>query len=205
MFLKAYFLSKSFGDCLPEEGVPVKYGACKLTGSSAFMTVLSLATSAALFGCTHGNVRCKLAFRNVPWKLPFETRLPGADKVVQIPRIVELWREAKELEDRRLLCGRDGNVNEMTMLARVISGDSGNSNRPNTSGSSATESVPCVLQVRGCCALMRCSFHSSGLTASIASEVSLSNFQCHILPYTDILPFCVQESTAAATAVAQAN
>ena len=63
-----------------------------------------------------------------------------ADKVVQIPRIVELWREAKELEDRRLLCGRDGNVNEMTMLARLHT--SGDSNRPDTSGSNATESVP---------------------------------------------------------------
>ena len=76
---------------------------------------------------------------------------------MQIPRIVELWREAKELEDRRLLCGRDGNINEMTMLSTL---------RPRPgffaggakfdaavdftiSGSSnATESVPCILQVR---------------------------------------------------------
>jgi hypothetical protein len=26
-----------------------------------------------------------------------------ADKIVQIPRVVDLWRERKELEDRRLL------------------------------------------------------------------------------------------------------
>jgi hypothetical protein len=71
-------------------------------------------------------------------------RLVGcADKVVQIPRIVELWREAKELEDRRLLCGRDGNANEMAMLGTLR--PSVTSGRPK-----ATESVPCVLQVRGC-------------------------------------------------------
>ena len=76
---------------------------------------------------------------------------------MQIPRIVELWREAKELEDRRLLCGRDGNVNEMTiMMLSRFRNTSGDSNRPNTLGSNATESVPCVLQVRGFCALMRC-------------------------------------------------
>ena len=80
IILAAYFLSKSFGDCLPEEGVPVKYGACKLTASSALTIVLSLATSAAYFGCTHRNVRCKLAFRNVPWKLPFETHPPVQTK-----------------------------------------------------------------------------------------------------------------------------
>ena len=57
IILAAYFLSKSFADCLPEEGVPVKYGACKLTGSSALMIVLSLATSAAYFGCTHATKR----------------------------------------------------------------------------------------------------------------------------------------------------
>jgi hypothetical protein len=69
-------------------------------------------------------------------------RLVGcADKVVQIPRIVELWREAKELEDRRLLCGRDGNANEMAMLAALR--PSVTLGRPNGS-----ESVPCVLQVR---------------------------------------------------------
>ncbi len=73
--------------------------------------------------------------------------------MVQIPRIVELWREAKELEDRRLLCGLDGNVNEMTMLANLRTTSSASS-RPENSGSNATESVPCVLQVRGCCALM---------------------------------------------------
>jgi hypothetical protein len=68
-------------------------------------------------------------------------RLAGcADKVVQIPRIVELWREAKELEDRRLLCGRDGNVNEMLMLATL---------RTTSGRSNETESVACVLQVRG--------------------------------------------------------
>ena len=85
-------------------------------------------------------------------------RLVGcADKVVQIPRIVELWREAKELEDRRLLCGRDGIANEMAMLATlrprhgIFAGGakfdaavdftiSGSSN--------ATESGPCILQVR---------------------------------------------------------
>ena len=55
---------------------------------------------------------------------------------MQIPRIVELWREAKELEDRRLLCSRDGNVNEMTMLSRFPT-TSGDSNRPDTSGSNA--------------------------------------------------------------------
>jgi hypothetical protein len=118
------------------------------------MIVLSLATSAAYFGCKHGHVR---------WKLPFKCSIETsnfvgcADKVVQIPRIVELWREAKELEDRRLLCGRDGNINEMTMLSTL-------SPRPGffaggakfdaavdftISGSSnATESVPCILQVR---------------------------------------------------------
>jgi hypothetical protein len=66
---------------------------------------------------------------------------------VQIPRIVELWRESKELEDRRLLCGRDGNVNEMIMLARLRTA-SGDSHRPDTSGSNPTESpLPCVLHL----------------------------------------------------------
>ncbi len=68
--LAAYFLSKSFGDCLvdcpPEEGIRVpgvcKLTNCKLNADSALMIVLSLATSAAYFGCTHGNVR---------WKFPF--------------------------------------------------------------------------------------------------------------------------------------
>jgi hypothetical protein len=133
----------SFGDCLPEEGVPgpkVKLTNCKLTAKSALMIVLSLATSAAYFGCKHGIVR---------WKLPFDTShrtvhstnaVGCADKVVQIPRIVELWREAKELEDRRLLCGRDGNINEMVMLATL---------RTTSGRSNGTESVPCVLQVHG--------------------------------------------------------
>ncbi len=65
--LAAYFLSMSFGDCLPEEGVTgpgVKLTNCKLTAKSALMIVLSLATSAAYFGCTNGIVR---------WKLPFDT------------------------------------------------------------------------------------------------------------------------------------
>jgi hypothetical protein len=56
----------SFGDCLPEEEVPgpgVKLTNCKLTAKSALMIVLSLATSAAYFGCKHGHVR---------WKLPFK-------------------------------------------------------------------------------------------------------------------------------------
>jgi hypothetical protein len=131
----------SFRDCLPEEGVPVP-GVCQLNYKSALMIVLSLATSAAYFGCTHRIVRWILR-SSVPRKLAFQNAVGRADKVVQIPRIVELWREAKELEDRRLLCGRDGNINEMAMLATL---------RPSvTSGrSNATESVPCVLQVRGC-------------------------------------------------------
>ncbi len=67
IILAAYFLSKSFGDCLPEEGVPVpgvcklttnflieaRFNNCKLTAKSALMILLSLATSAAYFGCTH--------------------------------------------------------------------------------------------------------------------------------------------------------
>ena len=56
----------SFGDCLPEEEVPglgVKLTNCKLTAKSALMIVLSLATSAAYFGCTHGIVS---------WKFPFK-------------------------------------------------------------------------------------------------------------------------------------
>jgi hypothetical protein len=68
IILAAYFLSKSFGDCLPEEGVPgrgvCKLANCKLTSKSALMIILSLATSAAYFGCTNGIVR---------WKLPFDT------------------------------------------------------------------------------------------------------------------------------------
>jgi hypothetical protein len=80
IILAAYFLSKSFGDCLPEKGVPVpgeckptanflievRFNNCELTANSALMIVLSLATSAAYFGCTHRNVRCKL---DVPSKL----------------------------------------------------------------------------------------------------------------------------------------
>ncbi len=162
-------------------------GACTLKANSALMIVLSLATSAAYFGCTHASYQTSAA--NLHPKRPAETaiRNSSADKVVQIPRIVELWREAKELEDRRLLCGRDGNVKEMTMLARLRT-TSGDSNRPDTSGSNATESVPCVLQVRGCCALMcYCCFcccfccatsaKSSRFTASkLPWETSLSNF-----------------------------
>ena len=67
IILAAYFLSRSFGDCLPEEGVPgprVEHANCKLTSKSALMIILSLATSAAYFGCTHGKVR---------WNLPFDT------------------------------------------------------------------------------------------------------------------------------------
>ena len=84
-----------------------------------------------------------------------------ADKVVQIPRIVELWREAKELEDRRLLCGRDGNANEMAMLAALCpSVTSGSPNGP--------ESVPCVLQVQGCAwAHEACRSHPHHFLASI--------------------------------------
>ncbi len=116
-------------------------GVCQLNYKSALTIVLSLATSAAYFGCTHGNVPGSF-FSSVPRKLAFENAVGCADKVVQIPRIVELWREAKELEDRRLLCGRDGYANEMAMLATL---------RPSvTSGrSNATESAPCILQVRG--------------------------------------------------------
>ena len=116
-------------------------GVCQLNYKSALMIVLSLATSAAYFGCTHRIAGfCVQAFHR---NLRSKNAVGRADKVVQIPRIVELWREAKELEDRRLLCGRDGNINEMAMLATL---------RPSvTSGrSNATESVPCVLQVRGC-------------------------------------------------------
>jgi hypothetical protein len=79
---------------------------------------------------------------NLHPKRPVEIaiRNSSADKVVQIPRIVELWREAKELEDRRLLSGRDGNANEMLVLATLCT----------TSGrSSGTESVRCILQVHG--------------------------------------------------------
>jgi hypothetical protein len=56
LILAAYFLSKSFGDCLPEEAAN-EILACKLTAKSAFMIVLSLATSAAYFGCTHATKR----------------------------------------------------------------------------------------------------------------------------------------------------
>ena len=140
--------------------IEVRFNNCKLTANSALMILLSLATSAAYFGCTHATKRpLQLLFEtfrgNLHSKGPVsrnrDSKLVCADKVVQIPRIVELWREAKELEDRRLLCGRDGNgnVNEMTMLARLRT-TSGDSNRPDTSGSNATESVPCALQVRGC-------------------------------------------------------
>jgi len=90
IILAAYFLSKSFGDCLPEKGVPVpgeckptanflievRFNNCELTANSALMIVLSLATSAAYFGCTHATKRpLQTCIRNVPWKLPFETRL----------------------------------------------------------------------------------------------------------------------------------
>ena len=75
IILTAYFLSQSFGDCLPEEGDPVP-GACTLKANSALMIVLSLATSSAYFGCTHATKRpLQTCIRNVPWKLPFETRL----------------------------------------------------------------------------------------------------------------------------------
>jgi hypothetical protein len=71
IILAAYFLSKSFGDCLPEKGVPVpgeckptanflievRFNNCELTANSALMIVLSLATSAAYFGCTHATKR----------------------------------------------------------------------------------------------------------------------------------------------------
>ena len=73
---QAYFLSKSFGDCLAqntclsmEAACQQQYflkltATCKLNADSALMIILSLATSAAYFGCTHGKVR---------WNLPFDT------------------------------------------------------------------------------------------------------------------------------------
>ena len=74
IILAAYFLSMSFRDCLPqptcrsmEAACQQQYflkltATCKLNADSALMIVLSLATSAAYFGCTHGIVR---------WKFPF--------------------------------------------------------------------------------------------------------------------------------------
>jgi hypothetical protein len=71
---QAYFLSMSFRDCLPqptclsmEAECQQQYflkltATCKLNADSALMILLSLATSTAFLGCTHGNVRCKLAF-----------------------------------------------------------------------------------------------------------------------------------------------
>jgi hypothetical protein len=166
--------------------IEVRFNNCKLTANSALMILLSLATSAAYFGCTHATKR---PLQTCIPKRPVETAIrdspPYADKVVQIPRIVELWRESKELEDRRLLCGRDGNVNEMIMLARLRTA-SGDSHRPDTSGTNPSESpLPCALQVRGFCALMRCSCHSIGCTASkLAWEISVSSFPCHILTFS---------------------
>ena len=131
--------------------IEARFNNCKLNAKSALMILLSLATSAAYFGCNHTSAA------NLRLKRLAETAIRNssacADKVVQIPYIVELWREAKELEDRHLLCGRDGNVNEMTMLSKFRT-TSGDSNRPDTSGSNATESAPCIFQVRGCRALM---------------------------------------------------
>jgi hypothetical protein len=60
IILAAYFLSQSFGDCLPEEGDPVP-GACTLKANSALMIVLSLATSSAYFGCTHASYQTSAA------------------------------------------------------------------------------------------------------------------------------------------------
>ncbi len=52
IILTTYFLSCSFGDCLPEEGVALGMDKCKLTPKSALTVVLSLVTSAVYFGCT---------------------------------------------------------------------------------------------------------------------------------------------------------
>jgi hypothetical protein len=57
--LTSYLLTKSLGDCLPEEAIAdclpeeaiAVPGVCKLTAKSAFMVVLSLVTSAAYLGC----------------------------------------------------------------------------------------------------------------------------------------------------------
>jgi hypothetical protein len=59
--LTSYLLSKSLGDCLPEEAIPVP-GICKLTAKSAFMVVLSLVTSAAYLGCKPISLAC-VSFR----------------------------------------------------------------------------------------------------------------------------------------------
>ena len=37
--------------------IEVRFNNCKLTAKSAFMILLSLATSAAYFGCTHATKR----------------------------------------------------------------------------------------------------------------------------------------------------
>jgi hypothetical protein len=50
--LTTYFLSQSFGDCLPSEGPPPGIRKCMLTAKSALMVVLSLVTSSVYFGCT---------------------------------------------------------------------------------------------------------------------------------------------------------
>ena len=61
--------------------IEVRFNNCKLTANSALMILLSLATSAAYFGCTHATKRpLQTCIRNVPWKLPFETRLPVQTK-----------------------------------------------------------------------------------------------------------------------------
>ncbi len=150
----------SFGDCLPEEGVPgrgvCKLTNCKLTAKSALMVVLSLATSAAYFGCKHGHVR---------WKLPFKCSIETS-----IRQFRWLCRQSRpDPAHRRALARgkrarrpppvvrsgwqyqRDGHAIDAPPAARFFAGGakfdaavdftiSGSSN--------ATESVPCILQVR---------------------------------------------------------
>ena len=112
--LAAYFLKRSFGDCLiANKSVPVAeilsvVQNCQLTENAAFMVVMSLMTSAVYLGCAHRphhlwSFRPETKLLSAPPPPAVQWVRGCADKIVQIPRVVDLWRERKELEDRRLL------------------------------------------------------------------------------------------------------